>query len=157
MLKNVVILVHSKSEWVYFMLYAFLFCVLSCLWENLQFKFELLWKQEFHWTGEKTNGVLTFLFVLRIDLRYINTGYSDWWLDFREVMPPPKYLMQTVWFWCDTCPNLFIVPWASVCCEVRLGKHSGLRYIQFKMDNSFSTILKLFKQWAVIEFLMHRN
>lgn len=37
MLKNVVILVHSTSEWVYFMSYTSLFCVMSCLWENLEF------------------------------------------------------------------------------------------------------------------------
>jgi hypothetical protein len=40
---------------------------------------------------------------------------------------------------------------------VGLGKHSGLHWIWFKMDESFSTVPKHIKQQAVIEFFMPKN
>jgi hypothetical protein len=36
-------------------------------------------------------------------------------LGFWKVMPLQRYLMQVVWAWSGTCPNLFVVPWALVC------------------------------------------
>jgi hypothetical protein len=72
-------------------------------------------------------------------------------------MPLQKNLKHTAWPWSSTCPNLFIVPWASVCHVVGLGKHSGLNWIWFKMDDSVSTVLKHIKQQADTEFFMPKN
>ena len=67
------------------------------------------------------------------------------------------YLMQAVWPWSGTCPNLFTVSWALVCHVVWLGKCSCVCCIPFKMDDLFQTMSKHIKQWAVFEFLTHEN
>lgn len=72
-------------------------------------------------------------------------------------MPPCKYLTQAVWSRSSTFPNVFIVPWASFCPAECFGKHSDLCCTMCIMDNSFSTVSKRIKQWAVIEFLTHEN
>jgi hypothetical protein len=72
-------------------------------------------------------------------------------------MPLCKYLVQAVWTWSSTCPNLFIVPSASVCHAVRLGKHSGLHSVWFKKAGSFWALLKGIKQQAIMEFLVREN
>ena len=57
----------------------------------------------------------------------------------------------------STCLNLFnwslhfSFPYGMV------GKYSALHCIQFKIDDSFSIMLKHITQWAVIEFWTHKN
>lgn len=51
-----------------------------------------------------------------------------------------RYLVQVVWPWSRTCPNLFTDPWAAVFHNVQLVKLNVLCCIWFKMDDSFSTM-----------------
>lgn len=64
-------------------------------------------------------------------------------------MPLWKYLAQAMWPWSRTCPNLFLVLWASVCHRVC--------HIMFIMDGSFSAVLKCIKQWMAVEFLTPKS
>jgi hypothetical protein len=53
--------------------------------------------------------------------------------------------------------TFFIGPWASVCLAVRLGEHSGLYCVRFKIYDSFSTVLQRIKQRSVTKFLTYEN
>jgi hypothetical protein len=72
-------------------------------------------------------------------------------------MPARKYLTQAVWSWSSTFPNVFIVSWATFSHAEWIGKRSDLSCAGCRMDNSFSTVSKHIKQWAVIEFLTYEN
>lgn len=47
------------------------------------------------------------------------------YVGIRKIIPPQNYLAQDVWSWSGS--------WASFYRGVRIGKHSGLRCIRFKM------------------------
>jgi hypothetical protein len=74
-----------------------------------------------------------------------------------NVMTPRKYPAQVVWPWSGGRASFFTVLSASSCCGFRFGKRSGLRCIQFKMDDSFLTMSKRIKEQAVIWVLTHEN
>jgi hypothetical protein len=80
--------------------------------------------------------------------RYLQMVRGVW-----KVMPPWRCCMQAVWPWSGDYLNLFIVPWASVCHGVWLGKHC-LHFIWFK--TCFQPHWSVSKQ-RFIEFLTHTN
>jgi hypothetical protein len=100
---------------------------LSTLWESAN----LRWRSH------------SLIFVIWV--QNINVGMGVSVRDVQKILPLWRYVVQAVWPCSRMCRNLFVVPRASVWCQVWLGNHNGLCCVWFIMDDWFSTYWRTLK------------